>query len=298
MKNKAKFIPFLLAVPLLFMANSPYPYATDEPYEDFTATFVSREKNDEEGIDNLTLNISNTGTGYLNLSSLYTEVSNQGFSLRYPTVNGFAVVNNWRSDGFLLPPNESLNIVYDLTHQYAPADLDFSEVTYTGQAFSEYTKMEADVEIELVNTDASKPNETTYEFKLFGLKGFESGYNYSGITVFTVKGTKVAVHSMNWDSGSSSFYVTSYGETLTADDFEFTAFYAVQGRKYYGVGFGGTIIAGLLLFVGAAAILLPALAIVVFVILPAILIPIIVTKSVKKRRDQSPPNNDNSGPTT
>ena len=297
MKNKAKFIPFLLAVPLLFMANSPYPYATDEPYEDFTATFVSREKNDEEGIDNLTLNISNTGTGYLNLSSLYTEVSNQGFSLRYPTANGFAVANNWRSDGFLLPPKESLNVVYDLTHEHAPADLDFSEVTYTGQAFSEYTKMEADVEIELVNTDTSKPNETTYEFKLFGLKGFESGYNYSGITVFTVKGTKVAVHSMNWDSGSSSFYVTSYGETLTADDFVFTELYMVQGREFYGNSIAA-VATFLLIFVGAAVILLPALAIVVFVILPAILIPIIVTKSVKKRRNQSPPNNDDSGPTT
>ncbi len=298
MKNKLKFIPFLIAVPLLFMANSPYPYATDEPYEDFTATFVSREKNDEDGIDNLTLNISNTGTGYLNLSSLYIEINNHYVNLNYPTVNGFVVDSYGRSDAFLLPPSESLNVVYDLTYRYISADVDFSEAAYAGQAFSEYTKMEADVEIELVNADTSKPNETTYEFKLFGLKGFESGYNYSGITVFTVKGTTVAAHSTDWDSGSSSFYVTSYGETLTADDFEFTALYAVQGRKYYGGGFGGAIIAALLLFAGAAVILLPALAIVVFVILPAILIPIIVTKSVKKRRNQSPPNNDDSGPTT
>ncbi len=297
MKNKLKFIPFLLAVPLLFMANSPYPYATDEPYEDFTATFVSREKNDEEDIDNLTLNISNTGTGYLNLFSLYTKINNKGFSLRYPTVNGFVVDSSGLGGAFLLPPNESLNVVYDLTHERASDVLDFSEVTYTAEAFSEYTKMEADVEIELVNTDTSKPNETTYAFKLFGLKDFESGYNYSGITVFTVKGTKVAVHSMNWDSGSSSFYVTSYDETLTADDFIFTELYMVQGRKFYGNPLAA-VAALLAIFVGAAVILLPALAIVVFVILPAILIPIIVTKSVKKRRNESPPNNDDSGPTT
>ena len=48
MKNKLKFIPFLLAVPLLFMANSPAPGPViNHYYTDFEVSNLSFGEADE-----------------------------------------------------------------------------------------------------------------------------------------------------------------------------------------------------------------------------------------------------------
>ena len=292
MKNKLKLIPFLLAVPLLFMANSPYPYAIDEPYEDFTAEVVYYAHDDERNHNILTLDITNTGTGYIALDSFNVSVDGKDLILNDFFFNGMTEKGR---EKLVLSPNQSQVVEYYVNRIYT--DIDFEDAAITCNAFSNYTKLEIS-ETELVNTSIINNEYKRYDFRIFGLTGFESGYNYSGIVEYTVKGMKIATFSDDWDGGDASFSLYSYDEAIAADDFEFTALYAVQGRKYYSGRFGDAIIAVLLLFVGAATILLPALAIVVFVILPAILIPIIVTKSVKKRRNQSPPNNDDSGPTT
>ena len=70
MKNKLKFIPFLLAVPLLFMANSPAPSSDVPPampYSDYQLSDLVFESADENGKYPFSLNIENTGDLYINL---------------------------------------------------------------------------------------------------------------------------------------------------------------------------------------------------------------------------------------
>ncbi len=285
MKNKATFIPFLLALPLLFMGNAPYPYETEKTYEDFTVEVVSYTH--DTSTHEVVLDISNTGTGFLSLGNLTAKIGDDKYHLEKPTINNMVAGSN----GFYLPPNESETVVYNL---WGNQDINFASASFAAIAFSNYESVDmTNVEIEAVNTNV-EADKTTYNFKVFGLSGFEKDYNYSGMTIINVKGHKLAAYSTNWDSGKAEFTITTYDTSITEDDFAFADLYKIKGKVHYGVSLG-VVFQALFSFFALFWVIILVGAI-IFIVLPAILIPIIVVTSKKRRNKSSPPND--SGPTT
>lgn len=286
MKNKLKFIPFLLAVPLLFMGNAPYPYETEKTYKDFTVEVVSYTH--DTSTHEVVLDITNTGTGFLSLGNLTAEIGDDNYRLEKPIINNVVA----ESYGFYLPPNESETVVYDLRGNLG---INFASASFAARAFSTYESVDmTNVEIEAVNTNV-EADKTTYNFKVFGLSGFEKDYNYSGMTVINVKGHKLAAYSTNWDSGKTEFTITTYDTSIIEDDFAFAELYRIKGRVHYGATIGA-FFEGLAYAIFTIFWVVILVAAIIFVVLPAILIPIIVVTSKKRRNKSSPPND--SGSTT
>ncbi len=231
MKNKLKFIPFLLAVPLLFMANSPYPYDRPILYEDFSAEVISYnyEKNESVYINELKLSVNNTGDGYMNLDYFAAKKGDEKVEGYSPVINGLQTPYN---HSLLLPPDETNTVEYDLTTT-SRNEFDFNGATITYKAFITYEKVEGvDYKIELTNKQVTSYDLHIYTFEVSGLKGFESNYYYSGIVDFTVNGTHLGIYSADWDSGETRFDIYAY-EDLNESDFVFNALYKLKGREIW-----------------------------------------------------------------
>lgn len=223
MSKKLKILPFLLAAPLLFMANSS---AESEPYKGFSVEVVSYnyEKNDLVYVNDLKLNVNNTGAGYLNLDSLVAIKGNRHIYGAYADLNGF----QGKYGELLLPPNESNSVEYDLTIT-SSEEFDFDGATFTYQAFTQFEKIEGtDYKIELSNREVTDYDLYTYTFKISGLTGFEHNYHYSGIIDFTAKDTHLAVHAADFERKSVYFRINTY-EDLKEEDFTFHALYKIKG---------------------------------------------------------------------
>ncbi len=225
MSKKLNILPLLLAAPLLFMANSS---TEPESYKDFSVEVVSYnyEKNDSVYINDLKLNVNNTGAGYLCLDSLVAIKGNRYIYGVYADLNGFQGKDNYGE--LLLPPNESNSVEYDLAITYSE-EFDFDGATFAYKALTQFEKIEGtDYKIELSNREVTDYGLYTYTFKISGLTGFEHNYHYSGIIDFTVKDTHLAVRADNFERKSAYFRINTY-EDLKEEDFTFLNLYKIKG---------------------------------------------------------------------
>lgn len=105
--KKYHLIPILTLLPVLFMANSPYPYSNGDVYEDFKCNAVSYDSEKTDGYYKTQLTVENYGDLYLSLSSinLYDAVADQSEESSYLGDVNENIYWNW-----LLPPSCTMDV--------------------------------------------------------------------------------------------------------------------------------------------------------------------------------------------
>lgn len=199
------------------MANSPYPYVRDEPYEDFLITNITYGEKCEDDYElyYVDFSIENTGDQYLTIRSIYCGKEQQDYYL---------IIDTGYSE--LLPPHTSNTFKGraqkidppGITYKYGTAyAVDNKLATYSGVTY-------------ITENDISNGHEAigkTYEFEINGLKT-ENDYYYTVIVDYELNGQKHATLTNN----VKGFSIDYYGEeTPSHEEFKVTGMHLLQGRN-------------------------------------------------------------------
>ena len=261
MKIKANIIPLLLVTPLLFMANSPYPYGMPEPYEDYEIKELVYTPNSNGGFD-VTLTIENKGEGYMNVNdrlSFYTSIDVVYF-------HDGMVNRDARWVTTCLAPHKTMTLYGNnpVTEEYSPEDY----VDKYVNAYVSYEKVDCSgVNIDELEIDNDSNLVRAY-FSLIDLK-IDNNYHYTYIFDMEVKGESIA---LAFDG--NNFEVDFNDATLKKEDIVFNGVYSVQGTKsrlfiedYWMIGW---IVFGVVLGIG--------------IVISLGFLPLIITSSIKKAK--------------
>ena len=131
MKNKAKFIPFLLAVPLLFMANSPVPGPDYYEYSDYEISDLVFEEADENGKYPFSTHIKNTGNNYISLANSYLG-------------GGHRFTNEYYASGLCIAPHSEGTYVSrdNVVNKFSLDEVKFVCYAYESHGFAQYSDIE------------------------------------------------------------------------------------------------------------------------------------------------------------
>ncbi len=236
MKNKAKFIPFLLVVPLLFMANSPAPGPhLDYSYTDFEVSNLTFGEPDEYDRYYFSLDIENKGNEYIWLDY---------FSFEDFYAGGLA--DKYKSSQTCIAPQSSgtySSLEQVLGKFTLEETLEFSCTAFGVDGRAEYSKVEF---VSKENND--KADFTYYNFKIIDFKT-PSKEKYTGLFNVSIKGEKMAFHATPAGK-DNSFSIVLYDSSLQAEDFVFDTIDLTEYHTH-GIGLDGLFaIIGIFVLIG------------------------------------------------
>ncbi len=213
MKNKLKFIPFLLAVPLLFMANSPAPGPESYAYTDYLLSNLVFEEADSSGKYPFSLTIENTGDKYIALGSSFLE-------------GGFHFTNQYGSYDLLVAPHSSGTYVScnATTKKFTLEEKFFSCEAYAYSGAAEYSN------IEFVSKDDNYSS-TYYRFEI---KDYQTPTEdrYAKIVNVSIKGESMCFINKGYNN---QIYIELYDDTLNPEDFVFESIALTKYRQMNGL---------------------------------------------------------------
>ncbi len=225
--KKLGIIPLLLLAPIV-TANSPAPQVQSTPYNDFTATFVSKIPNVDgtEGLFEYCYSINNTGTGYLS----YVRAEKDGKSEAYIHLN-----NDTYGD-IVLGPNKTMEITF-----YSRTDYEASGgLTFSGNGFTEF--LENPFKDNNFVVEEREHYENSYYFYIkvgFNFDVNESGYRFGAIIDATYKGEEVSILD-EYISTKDQLYFSYYSDTpFELDQFTINDIKIIKTEYHSPYGFLG-----------------------------------------------------------
>ena len=208
MKAKKFCIATLFLLVPFVMANSPAPQVEDAPYNDFTATFVSKtpNANDVEGLYEFRYSVTNTGAGYLS----YVRAEKDGRSEAYIHL---------QSDKYydiVLAPNKTMEMTF-----YSMVDFENSDgITFSGSGFTEFLENPFKNTDFVVELESSSENYHWYVVKAdFDFTVNESGYRFGAIINATYKGEEVSIFNRHLNDNDEIYFSYEDEDALDLDQF-------------------------------------------------------------------------------
>ena len=228
MKTKKLGITTLFLLAPFVMANSPAPQVQDSPYDDFTATFVSKtpNANDVEGMYEFTYNITNTGTGYIN----NIRAENDGRSEAYVSLN------DKHFDDIVIAPNKTREITF-----YSRVDFENSEgVSFSAFGFTEFLENPFKDNDFTVRLEDSYTNSSYYAIDAkFNFDVDESGYRFGAIINATYKGEDFSIFSRylySKDEINFSYFDESGSEPFDIEQFTINNILIIKTEYHSAIG--------------------------------------------------------------
>lgn len=207
--KKYHLIPILTLLPVLFMANSPYPYSNGDVYEDFKCNAVSYASEKEDGYYKTQLTIENYGSQYLSLSSinLFDKAGEESDEATYLGDVSENIYWNW-----LLPPNTSM----DVEAMSRRNDVTLENLTVKGFAFA---PLETPTYKSITYSNEEKADayysDTSFYIYTFDVNGlrFSDEWYYTLIIDYEIGGVKYAQRQ----EGSTLGYIRLNSPTKLED---------------------------------------------------------------------------------
>lgn len=266
MKNKLKFIPFLLAVPLLFMANSPAPGPAYYDYSDYEISDLVFEEADENGKYPFSAHIKNTGNKYIILDSCYLG-------------RGYQFTNEYVASELCIAPHSEGTYVsrFNAEYKFSLDEVEFVCYAYKSHGAAQYS------DIEFVSKEVEH-DWTEYNFHANDYQTPEQT-RYGKLITVSIKGEKMCIFQIG---GNDDIRILLFDDSLEADDFVFESIALTEYHQMNGLmgdmakllrGMGIAMLVGLGFIAVSAAVFFP-----------------VFFGIRKKRRNESSPPND-SGPT-
>ena len=265
MKNKLKFIPFLLAVPLLFMANSPAPGPKTYQYSDFEITDLTFSEPDENGLYSYSATIENKGDSYISLYHCYIGSKSSSY---------YRFKDKYDSYRACVPPHSSATYYSRdlIDEKFTLEESEFWCEAYNSDGTAEYSKVEF-----VSKEEISDKEQTYYTFKIVDYKA-PSKERYSPLITLSIKGEKMC-YLAKFEGKNNQFTLDLSDSSLVAEDF---AFESIDLTIYYtyGISLNGLLtIFGILSLISFGAICFGG------IIFVSIFFSI---RGVKKRKDDMP----------
>lgn len=208
--KKIDLLPLLLISPLLFMANSPAPYAYETEYEDFEVTDLVLTK---EGTNDYSyyLSLTNLGEGYLSISR---------FDIDYYADYSKEINDLFSSDLYLLP-HETCSLKGHIDQEVKEDDVTFYAYAFKTYSFVEY-KSATYKEKEVRYRD-----EDTYYCYSFEIDGYprSDDFYYTYLIEFSFGETDFAINA------HSSYFEIAFKEEVEPSNITFKRMVAIQGRE-------------------------------------------------------------------
>ena len=277
MKNKMKYIPILLATPLLFMGadygdhvGGAYP----NYYEDYQVTAIDFEAADENGKYPFTITIENTGDSYIAVTRNFgLEYHNDYFTFIDESVIGDV------DNGLCLAPHST-----GTYKSFTPASETFSldDSSHYCYAYAIYQNIEVEyTNIKYIGKEATEGGAYyTYEAQDYSYHDEEGNeyYYYSKMVDVTIKGEKYAFFD---DFASKDIRFGLTDDTLMESDIIVNEIRLIQGSET-GKRFSDALMKGALWCVVAiAGAIFLILTLGVF---PIFILPVIIRKSRQKNK--------------
>ena len=212
MKNKLKFIPFLLAVPLLFMANSPVPGPDYYEYSDYEISDLVFEEADENGKYPFSTHIKNTGNNYISLADSYLG-------------GGHRFTNEYYASGLCIAPHSEGTYVSrdNVVNKFSLDEVKFVCYAYESHGFAQYS------DIEFV----SKKMENDWTKYTFHANDYQTPEQtrYGKLITVSIKGEKMCIFQI---VGNDDISIWLFDDSLEADDFVFESIALTKYRQSNG----------------------------------------------------------------
>lgn len=221
MKKKA-LIPVLLFTPLLFMANSPYPYYNDEPYdiENFEFSNLVYDNPNDYSQYPFSIDVENKGDLYLSLNSVYFSTSNYNSNFYIETPNS----------GCLVPPKTKMTLRGFADNQYELSDL---TVNSGRNAYGYRVEVEPSTYKSLTYVSSTSYSVNydlicyEYTYKTTGLY-LDDEYHCSLLVDYTINGHKAA--QFMYGSATNTFTIASY-EEASEENITIDNIYVLKGLQ-------------------------------------------------------------------
>lgn len=208
--KKINLLPLLLISPLLFMANSPAPYAYEGEYEDFEVTDLVLNK---EGTNDYSysLSLSNLGEGYLSLNR---------FDLDYYVDYSKECSGILSSDLYLLP-HETCSLKGHIYEEVNEDDILFHAYAFKTYSFVEYKN------ITYKEKEVRYGDDITYYCYSFEIDGYPSSddFYYTYLVEFSFGEIDFAINAR------SSYFEIAFKEEIDPSNITFNRMVAIQGRE-------------------------------------------------------------------
>ena len=250
-----KVLPLLLFVTPLLLANSPAPHAHTTPYENYSVSSISYTPSiDQVGVNVFSLQLDNTGEGYICFSMSYLEIDIDDEQVDFFSEYGY----------FGIAPGASLKLKGRC--QTSETDLNKIHVRYV-EAFETFQRIECSAkyskyEIFENDSDNGDHKEIHYYFDIDYTMP-DKDYYYSYIVEYTVNGVPYSNFTY---SGSDTFDVVAF-EEVSPTDIEITGLVAIQGRYKSGYSTGFLIVIAIVGLAILFALLTIAIVIIIVVTL-------------------------------
>ena len=263
MKNKLKFIPFLLAVSLLFMANSPAPGPSTHQYFDFEIADLTFSEPDENGLYSLSATIENKGDSYISLNQSYFSYSGSNSYYNFK--------DKYDSYRACIPPHSSATYYSRglIGKKFTLEESEFWCEAYNSDGTAEYSK------VEFVSKEKDLYTEQTYyAFKIVDYKA-PSEERYSPLITLSIKGEKMCYFA-RFEGKNNLFTLDLSDSSLVAEDFTFESIDLTIYHTY------GISLNGLWKFFGILGLIFLGVGGIIFVCI------FFSVRGAKKRKDDMP----------
>ena len=208
--KKINLLPLLLISPLLFMANSPAPYAFETEYEDFEVKDLLLNI---EGTNDYSysLSLTNLGEGYLSISR---------FDIDYYFDYSKECSGILSSDLFLLP-HETCSLKGHIDQEVKEDDVTFHAYAFKTFSFVEYKS------VTYKEKEVRYGDDITYYCYSFEIDGYprSDDFYYTYLMEFSYGETDFAINA------HSSYFEIAFKEEVEPSNITFKRMVAIRGRE-------------------------------------------------------------------